>query len=103
MKIFYILLIIIISSCANPTNKIDQDNAVEVVCPGVSQTLVPRVSAEELRKALRKQYTHDRTQDTVLKLKDKSNVMIPTIKPEHLRNCYVRDLPKIIIPSSLGY
>ncbi len=103
MKILYIFLTIIVISCSKNQDKIDLDNAVEIVCPGVSQTLVPRVSADELREALRKKYTHDKTRDTVLKLKNKSNVMIPTIIPEHLNNCYVRDLPKIVIPSSLGY
>ena len=101
-SIFFISLLIL-TSCKNTRDTVITDNAVEVVCPGVSKTLILRASAKELREGLRKQYTHDKTRDTVLKLKDGSNIMIPAIKPEHLSKCFVRDSKNVSIPSSLGY
>lgn len=105
-KIFLaIFALFFIASCARekPTNKVDIDKAVEIVCPGVPPTLVLRASKEELREALRKQYSHDDTRDTVLKLPNKANVMIPIIRPKDLDKCIVRDLPQIKIPASMGY
>ena len=105
-KIFLAILILSFSTqCAKPktTHKVDIDKVIEIVCPGAPPTLILRTSKEELREAMRKQYTHDDTVDTVLKLPNKAIVMIPNVRPRDVNQCLLRELPAIKIPASMGY
>lgn len=102
-KIVKILAILFLTNCSNPANKVDIDQAVEIICPGAPRTLVLRVSKDELREALRKQFTNDGVRETILKLKDGSNVAIPVARPRDLNQCIVRSLKNVAIPSSMGY
>ena len=102
--IFGIICILLLNNCQkSPRKDTEIDQAIEIVCPGAPPTLILRISKEEAREALRKKYSHNKTRDTVLKLPNGSNVMIPTIRPRDLDKCIVRSIPKIVIPISLGY
>ena len=100
-----ILILSLLTQCAKPktTNKVDIDIAIEMLCPGAPPTLILRISKIELREAMRKQYTHDDTVDTVLKLPNKAIVMIPNVRPRDVNQCLLRELPAIKIPASMGY
>ena len=108
MKVFVLLLLLILSSCSvkktNPKDQIDIDKALEIACPGVPKVLALRISKEDLREALRKQYTVSKDNvETVLKMRDGSNIMIPGVRPKDLDKCFVRSIPEIKIPVSTGY
>jgi len=102
MKFLIIIFLLLTSSCYDPKKQTKVQNAVEIICPGAPSTLVLGVTKQELRTALRKQFSHDRTRDTVLKLKDGTNIMIPTIRPRDLDRCIVRSYP-VVVPTSQGY
>lgn len=91
-----------ISSCSS-INDTKIEPAVELMCPGAPKSLLIGVTKEELRSALRKQFTHHKTRDTVLKTKEGRNIMIPTIRPRDLDRCLIRDIPKVVVPNSQGY
>lgn len=97
------LSLLILCSCIYNKEDIKVDQAVEILCPNAPRTLALHVSKEDLRKALRKQYSHDGTVDTVLKLPDGSNLMVPGVRPANFNECLIRSLPKVVIPSSMGY
>ncbi len=99
----YFLILLILASCTNPKNQTEIDRAVEIICPGAPNTLVLRATKKELREALRKQYSHHRTRDTALKLKDGSIILLPSVRPRDLNKCLLRSIPKLIIPTSQGY
>ena len=106
MPILFFLLTILSNCIATnnqPNDPIDIVPAVEIVCPGAPKTLLLRVSPDELREALRRQFTHDNTVETVLKLPDGSNIIIPGVRPQNMNQCFVRELPEIVIPNSTGY
>lgn len=106
-KLFLILFsLTLFTNCFShkaSTDKVDIDKAIEIVCPGLAPVMILRTSEEEVRAALRKQFSHHKTRDTVLKLPDNSNVMIPVVRPSDLKFCSVREVPKVRIPASLGY
>ncbi len=86
------------------SDKLEVDKALEMICPGAPPVMILRTSKEELRKALLiKQFSHQDTKNTVLKLADGTNIIIPNVRPQNIRSCVVRDLPQVTIPTSLGY